>query len=228
MTLLDAYLGKDTKEVVDPRILKLKVDSKFFLESPAFFTKIALFFEIQTWEKGDVIQGQNNPIDNFFWIIEGSCSVSRDVPFVSKTLYGKTSFIAYNPGDHFTPIKNADGEEKMVSFELQTQENLEVGDWFPYIPLPVKSFQREFEKEDIFKYRLFNNSEYTVTAMGKVSTVRIGFDDFMDLAPKATIESLEEMSSLHRFDLRMLQNQYLEQRAWENMKKTVVSGIVKK
>ena len=219
------------KQAIDPRVLKLQKLSPFFHEMPQLFSKMAVFFEYQSWDKGDIIQEQGKQIDNLYWIVDGTCKVSRRIPFIVRTHYGKVSYNPYTPGEPFVTPATRDGglEEKLVEVQLQTQENLEEGHWFSYIPLAPKRIQNfHFEKEDIYRYRVLYQSEYVVAADSKVNTVKITFEDFMDISNAAVIKTLDEKSDLHRFDLRMLQNQYLDQRAWDNLKKTVVDEIVKK
>ena len=97
------------------------------MQQPIFFSKIGVFFEYQVWEKGDVIQMPNKQIDYLYWIISGECRVSRQLPYISKTAMGRTVYRPFDPKDEFFAIKTHEFEEKMVDFEVETQENLVQG-----------------------------------------------------------------------------------------------------
>lgn len=210
--------------------MKLLQTSTFFASNQSYFQKIAPFFIFQVWDKGDVIQDQDKCIDDIFWIVDGSCSISRRIPFIAKTHYGRTSYQAYTPGDPFTPTKTADLDEKITHIQLQTQENIDAGDWFSYLPMPIKKIQHnEFEKELLFKNRIISPCEYIITAdSSKVSTVKLSFEDVIDFASKDVIKSLDADCSIHRFDLKLLQSQFLDQKAYQSFKRNILNEIGRK
>jgi hypothetical protein len=215
--------------MIDSRAYKIE-KTQFFTNTPSFFQKVAIFFEFSVWEQDEVIQEQDKPADHFYWIIQGSCMVSKRIPFVTQSLLGHTTLRAFDPAtENFTPLKTSDREEKIDYITLKTHENLEIGDHFPYIPLDaVAASQFNIKKEDVYINRLKSGCEYSVVAnSAKVITASVNFADFMDIASASVIKAMIDTCKITRFPLKILQEQYLNQRAWDIHKKNTINAIVK-
>jgi len=215
--------------MIDPRAFKIE-KTQLFTAIPSFFQKVAIFFEFSVWEQDEVIQSQDNPTDHFYWIIQGSCIITKRIPFINQTVLGHTTLRALDSEtETFTPIKTSDREERIDYITLKTHDNLEIGDHFPYIPLDARAASEfAIKKEDVYIHRMKSGCEYSVVAASpKVMTASINFADFMDIASTNVIRAMIDTSKITRFPLKILQEQYLSQRAWDAHKKNTISALVK-
>ncbi|KAJ3303215.1 hypothetical protein HDV03_004124 [Kappamyces sp. JEL0829] len=199
---------------VDERAFVLE-RSPVFAAHPELFKKISVFLEFSVWEKDEPILAQGDTINNFFWIVSGSCQVFKSLPFCcQQTAPGKSVVRSYGAGDVVGP------DDKIVDIQMTTQDALAVGDWFPYVPIDLDDAMHfTDEKDAVYRYRIKHGSEYSVVADSTVITASVDFADFMFLASPAVVKTMIEQPRVFRYDTRHLQQAYLDLRAWEEHKK---------
>lgn len=241
------YTADDSKDmnrhnVIDPRCLGLEKNCKLFSGATgSAFSKLAIFFDYQVYEKGEIIQAQDKRIDFLFFILKGSCGVTRSLPFIVKTQYEKSTMVACADPASFVPIpktKELQYEEKLTWVTLSTQDNLGTYDYFSHLPIKegaalLSSSEKpihtalEQDKESIYRYRLLRGSDYTISAASdNCLLARIAMEDLMDIASAPLLLALLDTCPLMRYSMAELQEQYLQDRAWEKMKKSTVDGVV--
>jgi hypothetical protein len=242
LTTADYSKDMSRQDAIDFRCLPLENNCKLFT-SPglSFFSKLALFFDLQTYGKGEVIQEQEKRINYFFFILKGTCSVHRTVPFIVKTQYEKSTYIACADPTSFVPIpktKEQQYEEKLTWVTVSTQDDLGMFDYFPHLPIkegatlltfaekPIISALEE-DKESIYRYNLLRGSDFTITASSdNCFLARIAMEDLMDIASGPLLRAMVDTCPLIRYSMAELQKQYLQDRAWETYRKDTVDSVV--
>ena len=201
--------------------------SILFKENAVIFKKIAIFFDIRKWEKGQNIWNQGETVDHFYWILEGSCSVRRKVPFLEK----KTSKGKEIVNKNFS-ANELDKNDNLVYITLGTQDNLEIGDWFPPLPVPKKELSTSSAsidtKEWVYYGRIQHPFEFTITADTKhVLTARISFEDLMDLSNISFLSDMHMSPRVIKYTQKELQQSYIDQLQWEKHKQGIISNVGK-
>lgn len=215
---------KNEKRLLDPRTVALQKLSPLFQQEAELYKKLSIFFEFKSFEKGEVITKQDEIIDNIFWILDGAVRVTRVVPFISKTQYGKVSQRPYDKSIPFTPVKTADTEEKVVYVEVETQLDISAGEWFPSLPTQD---QFHIDKTTLFQQRFKSPVEHQYTASLKTLVAFVPFADFVDLAPESAVIAMIQSTPTHQSNMGEIQQLYLEHRNWESYKKQTMRNLEK-
>ena len=210
------------QNLIDPRSFILEKQAALFVENPEFFKKISIFFEFNVWSKDEIIVDQGSTINDFFWIVQGSCSTSKNMSFLSQTNQAsKTMMKIFEADDVIGP------DRCVVDVQVSTQDQLQVGDWFPYVPFNKE--EREIftdQKDLIYRDRVVNGCEYQIKADSKCITASVNFADFLFLASPTILQHMIQNSSVTKYDSRQLQDEYLKQRAWGEHKKDTIEKLV--
>ncbi|KAI8900625.1 hypothetical protein BC833DRAFT_581174 [Globomyces pollinis-pini] len=190
------------------------------------------YFKTLTYEKGQTIQKEGTMMGSLFFIIEGECTVTRNI----KILQTKHGLKPYSEHEHV-------GEhDHILDIKLETQE-LKIDDCFPQIP-NLTNYGTDLkylgpEVVDPEKYKDFFNGlhpddphSFHQTSVNASSTVvvvaEIPLKTFVDTAPKEILFHLIANPSIVCESIQQLQHNYLEKHAWESQKKHVIEHSHKK
>lgn len=168
-----------------------------------------------------------------YWICQGSCRVTKNVPFVTKkTQIGRKTVLMVRectvdetlaPNESFTP-------------QQLTIHSLEAGSSFPPIPeiVNVAHSQKFYDKTDLSSFfeELNPRDPRTWCNIGVVATSKctiacIQFKDFITIANQQMISELISSPFVAPFTLKEIQTAYLAKMSWESHKKSVIKDIFK-
>lgn len=208
------------------------------LRESALNLQLALqFFKLFTFEKGELIQAENEQLLSLHWLVKGSCRVVKTVPFIlQKTQIGRkisallrecTDDEILGPGETSKPHQ-------------LTIHSLDEGSFFPPIPNIPGYSPEEYEllfndKSEFVKFfeelkpeDLRTWSQVSVIATSKCTIASIQLKDFMALAPVPLIKEMMQSPSVASFSLQEIQQAYLQKNNWQSHRKSVVNDLYRK
>lgn len=180
-------------------------------------------FKVAKYGMGSAIITEGSPADQLFWIIEGSCAVSRTVPFLSlhKTLSAVPK--GYQAAEN----------EKIVTYHLETQV-IQRGDWFPCLMYSGKDKDllgyddpQMFDRPTMIAKYLKGNIEnpFNVTATTKCIVASIKCNDFLVHATPEILHGMVVNPKAHEYPIESIQQTFIEQRAWEDERKNMIQDL---
>lgn len=152
-------------------------DTILFKEHQSLFKKMAIFFDIRKWEQGAPIVKQGDTIENIYWVLQGSCSIQRKLPFAEKKTAKGNEIV----NKTFADVNELDKNESIRYLTVSTPANVE---WFPYLPIPRNQDTLSVKsKEAVYFGRVQSPMDFTVSADSKlVLTASITFEDLVDIS----------------------------------------------
>ncbi|KAJ3273648.1 hypothetical protein HDV01_004257 [Terramyces sp. JEL0728] len=186
------------------------------------------FFRIYNFTKNTVIIEQGSQYSEIHFILEGSCKVTRLLPFLktvqgSKTTYAECDFANIHDR-HFANVK------------VETQELQ--GEFFPHIP-KLFSDQQVLTSQEFTKnlyYDLFNITDphspnlyckHGVVADEDVTIASMRIQDFIQMVPKTLLYQMIIRPSIELYSLKELQEKYLAQVEWREKKLQILESFSK-
>ncbi|KAJ3339181.1 hypothetical protein HDU91_001065, partial [Kappamyces sp. JEL0680] len=160
------------------------------------------------------------------WILQGSCSVVQKVPFI-KTTSGKQQYLPYRSSAE-EPVEKG----VVVDLDLVTQR-IHPGDFFPFIPRPLvhkelsSVVDPEFMNLDTYSkfyasltpYHPATKVQFEIQAATPCIVVSILYTQLIAILSKEMLFKMIVEPSISTHSAEALQDQFLQQRAWETFKK---------
>jgi hypothetical protein len=176
-----------------------------FKERPDLLKKISQSISFQNWSNGEVILLEQSPLKTLYWLVQGTCLVTKNVSFTVSKETGQ--LVPYIDGESVGPSES-------LTLQLETQD-LQVGDWFPYIPVDETEVENGIQKRFLLNKFLGHPLEVSVVASSPCQTACVQIDEFFDAASLNIIYSMIRNTPIILFTEEFLQQEYLEQRAHE-------------
>ncbi|KAJ3310623.1 Cyclic nucleotide-binding domain-containing protein 2 [Boothiomyces sp. JEL0838] len=186
------------------------------------------FFHVYNYSKNSVIVEQGSQITEMQFIIEGSCKVTRLLPFI-KSSFNKAILQPCTFEDMHEPL--------YTTVKVDTQDLFQ-GAHYPTIPklFTDQEVMTESEFTKNLYYDLYNNFDpqnhhiyhkYGIIADENVQIASMRIQDFIHMAPKVLLYRMIMQPSVELYDAKELQLKYLSQVDWNEKKQEILKVFMK-
>ncbi|KAJ3302067.1 hypothetical protein HDV03_005458 [Kappamyces sp. JEL0829] len=188
--------------------LTLLSSISIFRERPDLLAAISNNIHFESWNPGQAIVREGEPLKLLYWIISGQCLVTRKVPLIENRTTGSVRAAS--------SVQPASAAEAVVYLNLETQD-LDLGDWFPYFPVNVSDNNPlSMPKHNLLLECHSHRIECSVHAQTACMTASIVMEEFVDAVSLGVLYSMIRNTPIIVFPIEFLQQEYLEQRVLEN------------
>ncbi|KAJ3253798.1 hypothetical protein HK103_005285 [Boothiomyces macroporosus] len=186
------------------------------------------FFHVYNYSKNSVIVEQGSQITEMQFIIEGSCKVTRLLPFI-KSSFNKAILQPCTFEDMHEPL--------YTTVKVDTQDLFQ-GAHYPTIPklFTDQEVMTESEFTKNLYYDLYNNFDpqnhhiyhkYGIIADENVQIASMRIQDFIHMAPKVLLYRMIMQPSVELYDAKELQLKYLSQVDWNEKRQEILKVFMK-
>ena len=196
----------------------------------SYVEKMAAVLKIVPFEPEDPIVIQGTQILDMFWILKGTCRVTKSVPFIKKKDKSLAIF------DERSVLQ--EGEE--LVHELLVIQEIGPGDCFPILPYTPThedyyAFSLVFNKDKYLQQvgwlgakDPLSTHTYSVVPTGNVLVATTSRREFLIMTPPQTILKYMQDQTLFSGSVRDLQETVLTKQNWDLYKKQTVAKLLKK
>ena len=216
------------------QLMRNQIKSLNLLGLSAFPDVVATFapcFRILRFEASDSIIKEGDEIINIYWIIKGTCKLSKNIQFVKKSTHAirDETRVTYRIHNVNTPL-NEDEELKQETIQYQ---DLNVGDYFPDIPSDSNinwelTVDQHFKKLDYLNFlgatlptEETGKSFANVVATTKVDVLCISLFDLAKIIPDAILLKTIKDQKGSLVTKAKLEELYMQNIQWKIYKKQV-------
>ncbi|KAJ3327707.1 hypothetical protein HDU91_004331 [Kappamyces sp. JEL0680] len=194
-----------------------------YAKNPALLQGCAMHFCKRQFVRDEAIEREGEAIQYLFWILEGTCSLTHQVPFVQSSDQLGNSVLAV-PSPQSSPDPAAMSGQ-LITIPVETQ-CLRAGEWFPHLALEDTSSIPDCELKPVLtRHDALRNTMTVVASSATVEVACIPLVEFVALASDAVLRDLIHASTAHHFDLAFLAQEFIEQQSHKELCQHVQTSL---